>query len=114
MPNIIGLATSSDLWNWSRYGTLFTGGIDGRDPMVLNLGSSFNDTWIIYYTGTNPDALNVQVDHVTYYRTSSDLIHWSGTQNRVTSNMQSDFIHCIDSCIPFSEVVWKFHTVNNT
>jgi hypothetical protein len=58
-------------------GTLFTGGVDGRDPMVMNLGEEYNNSWIMYYCGTNPDKLDNNVLHVTYYRMSSDLIHWT-------------------------------------
>lgn len=60
-----------------------------QDPMVMNLGPDFDNQWVIYYCGTNPDkvctllglSLTTQLDdnvtHVTYYRTSSDLLKWS-------------------------------------
>ncbi|MDP2439144.1 MAG: hypothetical protein Q8P67_25635 [archaeon] len=81
----IRLAVSADLYRWARKGTLFTGGVDGRDPMVLDLGpvgSTSNPTWpfryLIYYCGTVPDdPSQSNVSHVTYYRTSSDLSSWS-------------------------------------
>jgi arabinan endo-1,5-alpha-L-arabinosidase len=69
---------SSDLWTWTQQSTLFTGGVDGRDPMVLDLGQGFPYRFIIYYCGTVPnDARVSNVSHVTYYRTSNDLVHWS-------------------------------------
>lgn len=40
---LLNEAVSTDLWNWKRLGTVFTGGVDGRDPMVLNLGSKVKD-----------------------------------------------------------------------
>lgn len=64
-------------------GTLFTGGVDGRDPMVLDLEAAsspnpFPFRYIIYYCGTNPDDATISnVNHVTYYRTSNDLLTWS-------------------------------------
>lgn len=69
------LATSRDLWYWNRVGTLFTAGVDGRDPMVMF--DSINSRWIIYYTGTDPDQLIDDVNHVTFCRTSHDLRSWS-------------------------------------
>ena len=76
--SIIGLATSPDLFNWTRHGALFTGGIDGRDPMVLDRGEAFgNVRFVIYYTGTNPNNLVGPWHHVHYCRTSGDLFTWS-------------------------------------
>lgn len=74
---MINLATSTDLWNWTRRGTLFTAGVDGRDPMVMKLPESYSNAWIMYYCGTSPNQLHDNVSHVTYYRTSRDLINWS-------------------------------------
>lgn len=45
--------------------------------MVINLGPEFDNKWIIYYCGTNPDKLSGDVSHVTFYRTSFDLLNWS-------------------------------------
>jgi hypothetical protein len=45
--------------------------------MVMNMGPDYNNKWIIYYTGTNPDALQPNVLHVVYCRTSDNLIAWS-------------------------------------
>jgi arabinan endo-1,5-alpha-L-arabinosidase len=69
----INLATSKDLYNWTRLpsGPLFTDGFDARDPMVARVGSQ----WVMYYDATSaPGGGN----HVVAYRTSTDLIHWSG------------------------------------
>lgn len=44
----INVAQSDDLFLWKRLGTIFTAGVDGRDPMVLDEG---NGSFIIYYTG---------------------------------------------------------------
>ncbi len=73
-----------------------TDGWDGRDPMVVNLGPNFNNTWAIscdnirlfifidfscmYYCATDPDSGNSNVNHVTKMRTSTDLYHWSSSQ----------------------------------
>lgn len=77
----IRLAISRDLYNWQRKGTLFTGGVDGRDPMVLDLGTTdnpFSYRYVIYYCGTEPDDPSINnVSHVTYCRTSNDLLNWS-------------------------------------
>jgi hypothetical protein len=51
--------------------------VDGRDPMVIPLGAAFNHTFLLVYTGTNPDSVTGTVSHVNYARTSSDLLHWS-------------------------------------
>lgn len=69
----INLATSKDLYTWTRLpsGPLFTDGYDARDPMVARVGSQ----WVLYYDATStPSGGN----HVVAYRTSTDLIHWSG------------------------------------
>ena len=71
-------STATDGWKWTRWGTAFTGGVDGRDPMVLQLVNPLSTgQFIIYYTGTDPDVLEDNVTHVTYYRTSDDLLNWS-------------------------------------
>jgi hypothetical protein len=64
------LATSTDLNTWTRSAAnpLFTDGFDARDPMV---------TRVMYYTANStPTGGNHQVA----YRTSTDLVHWSGKQ----------------------------------
>lgn len=68
----ISLATSPDLWHWTRYGgdPLFRDGYDARDPFVMRVGA----TWVLYYDATSDPAGG---NHVVAYRTSSDLLHWS-------------------------------------
>ncbi|MGB3443084.1 MAG: FG-GAP-like repeat-containing protein [Actinophytocola sp.] len=69
------LATSTDLNNWTRSAAnpLFTDGFDARDPMVTRVGPQ----WVMYYTANStPTGGNHQVA----YRTSTDLVHWSGKQ----------------------------------
>lgn len=70
-------AVSWDLRQWTRLGTLFTSGWDGRDPMVMNLGPKFNNTWAIYYCATTPDA-GRNVTHVTYVRTNPHITNGQG------------------------------------
>jgi len=65
------LATSTDLNQWTRVGTLFTDGWMARDPYVRRIG----DQWVMYYTAT-PDP-NVDAGHIVAYRTSTDLRIWS-------------------------------------
>jgi len=67
----IRLATSTDLTNWTRVGTLFEDGWMARDPFVRHIG----DQWVMYYTAT-PDP-NVDQGHIVAYRTSKDLKTWS-------------------------------------
>ena len=69
------LATSTDLSHWTRSAAnpLFTDGFDARDPMVTRVGPQ----WVMYYTANStPTGGNHQVA----YRTSTDLVHWSGKQ----------------------------------
>jgi arabinan endo-1,5-alpha-L-arabinosidase len=61
------LATSPDLWTWSRVGTLFEDGVDARDPFVTRVGAQ----WVMYYTATSEPAGG---NHVIAYRTSDDLM----------------------------------------
>lgn len=67
----ISLATSPDLWHWTRYrgDPLFRDGFDARDPFVMRLGA----TWVMYYDATSDPAGG---NHVVAYRTSTDLMHW--------------------------------------
>lgn len=69
----INLATSKDLFHWTRYpgGTLFRDGYAARDPFVTRVGNQ----WVIYYCGTSTPSGG---HHAVLYRTSTDLIHWSG------------------------------------
>lgn len=69
----ISLATSKDLYHWTRLrsGPLFRDGYDARDPYVMRLGGK----WVMTYTAnSSPSGGN----HIVAYRTSGDLIHWSG------------------------------------
>lgn len=65
------LATSTDLWHWTRYpgDPLFRDGYDARDPFVLRIGHR----WVMYYDAT---AAPSGGHHVVAYRTSTDLLHW--------------------------------------
>lgn len=68
----IHLATSQDLWTWTRHprNPLFTDGFDARDPNLLWDGHR----WLMYYTATaDPEGGH----HVVACRTSQDLITWS-------------------------------------
>jgi sucrose-6-phosphate hydrolase SacC (GH32 family) len=68
----IHLATSNDLWTWTRHpeNPMVIDGFDARDPNILRDG----DQWIMYYTATqSPEGGN----HVVACRTSADLVHWS-------------------------------------
>lgn len=69
----INLAMSADLFHWSRHpdGPLFRDGYDARDPMVLRIG----DHWVMYYCAT---SVPTGGHHVVAYRTSTDLVRWSG------------------------------------
>jgi arabinan endo-1,5-alpha-L-arabinosidase len=69
----INLATSTDLFHWKRHpeGPLFRDGYEARDPMVTRIG----DEWVMYYCGnSDPSGGN----HAVLYRTSKDLVNWSG------------------------------------
>jgi len=68
----ISLATSKDLFNWTRLssGPLFRDGFDARDPMVIQI----DNLWYLFYCATDPSTGG---NHVVAYRTSNDLIKWS-------------------------------------
>lgn len=81
----ISLATSTDLYHWTRLasGPVFRDGFEARDPMVTRVGSQ----WVIYYDATSaPSGGN----HVVAYRTSTDLIHWSGRNIAYTDPTTGD------------------------
>ena len=61
----IHLATSKDLWTWTRHpkNPMVTDGFDARDPFVLREG----DEWILYYTATSEPAGG---NHIVAYRKS--------------------------------------------
>lgn len=68
----IHLATSPDLWTWTRHprNPMVVDGFDARDPNVVRIG----DHWNMYYTATSePEGGR----HVVACRTSRDLITWS-------------------------------------
>lgn len=68
----IHLATSTDMYNWTRHSDnpLFMDYYDARDPMVLQFG----DLYVMYYTA-NMDT--IPSNHIVALRTSRDLINWS-------------------------------------
>ena len=66
----IKLATSPDLWTWTRKAVLFEDGFDARDPFLMRVG----EEWVMYYTATSHPAGG---NHVVAYRTSDDLLRWS-------------------------------------
>lgn len=70
----ISLATSKDLETWTRDpAPLFIDGYDARDPYVMKVGSQ----WVLYYTATSQPSGG---HHVVFYRTSTDLRHWSASK----------------------------------
>jgi len=71
--NKIHLATSKDLFNWKRHpkNPMVADGFDARDPYVLRVG----DQWVMYYTATSAPSGGY---HIVAYRTSKDLVTWSG------------------------------------
>lgn len=68
----LDLATSSDLWSWTRSpaNPLLVDGYDARDPMVLRVGTQ----WVLYYCATEHSNGG---NHVVKAVTSSDLTHWT-------------------------------------
>ncbi len=80
----ICLATSTDLYNWKRFGnnpviTPGTWGIwdsahwsDCRDPMVMQHGNTF----YCYYTATCKNAGNGNPESCLGIASSADLVHW--------------------------------------
>jgi len=71
----IHLATSTDLFHWTRYpnNPLFEDFYDARDPMVLYADGHY----ILYYTAVLERPAG---NHIVAYRTSDDLLHWSPRQ----------------------------------
>jgi beta-fructofuranosidase len=92
----ISLATSPDLWTWTRRpaGPLFRDGYSGRDPYVMKVGLS----WVMYYTATSDGTIDGRF--VIAYRTSPDLVNWSGRAiayadpqgGPISSNTESPFV----------------------
>jgi len=93
----INLATSTDMFEWTRLpsGPLFRDHLSARDPMVIRVG----EMWIMYYTATETVRGG---RHVVAYRTSFDLVHWSGrrtayadsetVESHPDSNTESPFV----------------------
>ena len=82
----IHLLTSPDLWRWERSpdNPLLIDGFDGRDPMVMRLGSE----WVMYYTATSkPEGGN----HIIASVTSKDLRHWSSRRVVFTHSREGTF-----------------------
>jgi hypothetical protein len=75
----INLATSTDLYHWTRSpgGPLFHDGFEARDPYVTRIG----DEWVMYYEATSAATGG---NYVVAYRTSTDLVHWSGRSTAFT------------------------------
>ena len=67
------LRTSGDLVSWSAPTLLFRDGYQARDPMVA--WNAAEGLWVMYYTATEKPRGG---RHVVAYRTSADLVHWSG------------------------------------
>jgi beta-fructofuranosidase len=67
----IHLATSKDLYRWTRHpeNPVVVDGYHARDPFILREGNR----WIMYYTATSDPAGG---NHVVVCQTSDDLIHW--------------------------------------
>ncbi len=68
----IHLATSKDLWNWTRHAAnpMLMDGYKSRDPMVMK----FEDGWLLYYVATStPRGGN----HTVKVVSGRDLSHWS-------------------------------------
>jgi beta-fructofuranosidase len=67
----IHLATSPDLWHWTRHAAnpMVVDGFDARDPMILQLDAQ----WVMYYTATAQPGGG---HHVVACVTSDDLLHW--------------------------------------
>jgi len=71
----IHLATSPDLWTWTRSpkNPMVVDGYDARDPFVLRVG----DKWVMYYCATSkPEGGH----HVVACVTSRDLLTWTNRQ----------------------------------
>jgi Glycosyl hydrolases family 32 N-terminal domain len=80
------LATSRDLEHWTRHpgNPLFQDGFDARDPYVMR----HRGRWVMYYTANSEPTGG---RHIVAYRTSSDLIHWSGRRVAYTDPRSGTF-----------------------
>lgn len=80
--DVMGLAKSSDLFNWTRYGQVFGLGTtyDKADVVFVTVVKD-GDTWRAWYEG-NRDAPPIASDYVTInYATSTDGINWTRHAN---------------------------------
>lgn len=82
----IHLATSKDLWNWTRHAKnpVVIDGYDARDPNILWDG----DRWVMYYTATSKPQGG---SHVVACRTSDDLVTWSERVDAFTDTETGTF-----------------------
>ena len=70
----IFLATSRDLYDWERHPKhpiISPNALHARDPMVLFLED--RSQWVLYYTANDEEGRGTVA-----YRTSPDLVNWSG------------------------------------
>ncbi len=82
----IHLATSPDLWTWTRSprNPMVVDGYDARDPFVLRVG----DKWVMYYTATSrPDGGN----HIVAFVMSDNLITWTNRGTAFTDPSRGTF-----------------------
>lgn len=95
----INLATSKDLYNWTRNpnNPLIIDGYQGRDPMIIHE----NNQWIMYYTATEAPSGGF---HVVKAVTSNDLITWTNPKIVFKSNIKGTIAGPCES--PF---VLKYH-----
>eukprot|EP01084_Bolivina_argentea_P256441 431762_1 len=77
----IRAAYSTDLYEWTRMGTLFIDGVNSRDPMLFY--DEQTKLWHLYYVATRPnDPKSNTVNHVNMMRQSNNLFDinsWSTT-----------------------------------
>ena len=94
----IHLATSTDLYNWSRHpeNPMLIDGFDARDPMILKVG----DEWVMYYT-CNSEPTGGK--HCVAAVTSTDLIHWGNKKTVFVSDISGTYGGPCES--PFVEKV---------
>lgn len=94
----IHLATSKDLYNWTRHieNPMLTDGFDARDPMVLKIG----DEWVMYYTCNSETTGG---NHCVAAVTSRDLVHWGNKRIVFKSDIIGTFAGPCES--PFVEKV---------
>jgi arabinan endo-1,5-alpha-L-arabinosidase len=77
------LATSSDLYEWTRVREpLFEDGAWARDPFVIRIG----EQWVMYYTATSKPTEHS--NFVVAYRLSDDLLHWGPRKIAFTDPMK--------------------------